>query len=144
MESHHHVGRRCDFLSQSLVNEGRFPPRLFVFLMTMTDDESRNPSLMRAGFHLIGGWLTRWVYISRNPSLMRAGFHLLWCWRRNFNVFNKKSQSLVNEGRFPHVKSWRFSFPANSRNPSLMRAGFHYWDFLWMDLYKKFSVAIPR
>ncbi len=56
----------------------------------------------------------------------------------------KKSQSLVNEGRFPH-EAWLGSLSFKEfygRNPSLMRAGFH-------DLELKlavcmFTVAIPR
>ena len=84
----------------------------------------------------------------RNPSLMRAGFHkgdALWV------LMNNLSQSLVNEGRFPHdidlssqefikllsqslVNEGRFpprdprgspGVPWFCRNPSLMRAGFH-------------------
>ena len=63
--------------SQSLVNEGRFP--LFGFL-----------NFRREVF----------LIISRNPSLMRAGFHKLTQELMRFST-SHVSQSLVNEGRFP-------------------------------------------
>ncbi len=64
-------------MSQSLVNEGRFPPW-------------RND----------GGALTL-LKLCRNPSLMRAGFHTSTEFIRE--VLHYVSQSLVNEGRFPHA-----------------------------------------
>ena len=67
---------------------------------------SRNPSLMRAGFH--GEMLRNMAHIysrkCRNPSLMRAGFHTLSkAIDSDLVSILKVSQSLVNEGRFPRV-----------------------------------------
>ncbi len=90
-------------MSQSLVNEGRFPQSIDkgVYLEGPLGDTSRNPSLMRAGFHeyLLNTKEPASILKGRNPSLMRAGFHTIeYCQEKNYYM----SQSLVNEGRFPH------------------------------------------
>ncbi len=40
---------------------------------------------------------------SRNPSLMRAGFHVSYGRSNKRRVSKVMSQSLVNEGRFPRI-----------------------------------------
>ena len=56
-----------------------------------------------------------------------------------------ESQSLVNEGRFPHAlcssckSDWM-----KGRNPSLMRAGFHFMKKESCFNVECFFVAIPR
>ncbi len=90
-------------MSQSLVNEGRFPHKKSrVFILGMKDFSSRNPSLMRAGFHILGWY-----------NYLKNGYCV--------------SQSLVNEGRFPPIgRRWSYGVHfISGRNPSLMRAGFH-------------------
>ncbi len=73
----------------------------------ITNGVGRNPSLMRAGFHMIRKGKKqkkqRGVIKSRNPSLMRAGFHNLEenLTERDIIEITNRSQSLVNEGRFP-------------------------------------------
>ncbi len=86
-------------LSQSLVNEGRFPQEtvmfLFVFLIFLSQslvNEGRFP-----------------------PDILEQVSEGIY-----------ESQSLVNEGRFPQWKpSWILWINRTCRNPSLMRAGFH-------------------
>ena len=65
---------RENSLSQSLVNQGRFPQT--IDLSSNPFSSSRNPSLIRAGFHKrIVIEVEEEEYLSRNPSLIRAGFH---------------------------------------------------------------------
>ncbi len=64
--------------SQSLVNEGRFPHEEEIKEIMEDVEDCRNPSLMRAGFHILFSASARMQGIDvtcRNPSLMRAGFH---------------------------------------------------------------------
>ena len=88
--------------SQSLVNEGRFPPKVMTSNGITDREKSRNPSLMRAGFHIETE--ESWEHVlapnRRNPSLMRAGFHKILDMVSSLQPFYL-SQSLVNEGRFP-------------------------------------------
>mgnify|MGYP001626285239 FL=1 len=65
------------FESQSLVNEGRFPLVMDIGSRYIRSGMSRNPSLMRAGFHS-----------SKNKG--------------RSEILGTGSQSLVNQGRFPH------------------------------------------
>ncbi len=62
------------FGSQSLVNEGRFPPKKNTVIYTRV---STSQSLVNEGRFPLKTCMDRWGYFyeGRNPSLMRAGFH---------------------------------------------------------------------
>ena len=92
--------------SQSLVNEGRFP----LIRKSKRDGIitlSRNPSLMRAGFHFFsrsGEVIPREKVMSQ--SLVNEGRFPHGCDVYLFKFRGKLSQSLVNEGRFPLKRRW--------------------------------------
>ncbi len=76
------------------------------YIISNVIGESRNPSLMRAGFHIPFEWdYNAFKYKCRNPSLMRAGFHKKLIGGGVMDLKNLVSQSLVNEGRFPRDES---------------------------------------
>ncbi len=94
--------------------------------------KGRNPSLMRAGFHLEierdNGVSKVFFYVSQ--SLVNEGrFPLDFIEIESKDNLNQiLSQSLVNEGRFPPKILCKFEKIMGinyCRNPSLMRAGFH-------------------
>ncbi len=135
-------------MSQSLVNQDRFPPkrRCELWVNTLLS-LSRNPSLIRAGFHWKDGTIASnpgWFATGRNPSLIRAGFHLRFCQGSGIGFLVKLSQSLVNQGRFPHILSSAGGLTCRARrNPSLIRAGFHIITMLfWLNTRTSWSQSL--
>ena len=107
--------------SQSLVNEGRFPlEKKAQFFIDIIFGEGRNPSLMRAGFHTI----------ERARQILSNG----------------GSQSLVNEGRFPHeVLRRHLIHPELVMSQSLVNEGrFPLGNGIVLVCHPYLIVAIPR
>ncbi len=92
---------RLIFSSQSLVNEGRFPHEIIDKDWWGDESSGRNPSLMRAGFHDCKRARDSWKACFKSQSLVNEGRFPQVHFKLPYCRLIFSSQSLVNEGRFP-------------------------------------------